>query len=1778
VTLAFRRALALVVVAATCLWVPHAVGQECAAEIEPSNAPAAAAPLVAPSCLNGAIVEDDVADLFLWTVDDRQAGQRWKLALESTEGPPAVLTMSVLDPVLTEPTIVGTPIVELRPADGVAGPAMTDDLFLRAGRYLVAVAPSGPWTGASTTYRLELEPGALMPPSADGEPNDAADSASPLSGAFEVSGDGAATDDHFAWQVGEDGGSGLWTVEVQGGIGTAMSLTVSDVDGVVQGDTRSTPDGIARLPDLRLAPGTHSIRIVGTTEPTTPYILRAYREADTGADPEPNDDPAHALPVTPGELLSGRLARPGDTDAYRLTVDESLGSALIEARLIARGGSPRRLCLYRLPPGDRGPGDEVRELSCDEGPLGASLSGLFLAPGEYLLLVGGQESLLDPYYLRVDRSVEPVAGFELEPNDAPDLATPMTPDVSMRGRVDNPDIFRVHVEGDPQLWDVEARGSGVGLLWVRTDGAALGVGADPDGTAERSVLTDVYLIPGDHWFALGGSGEYELALTPLGPPVPGGEREPNSTLANANSLPMDGSITGRLGTATDLDYYRFSLDAPDHVRVTLEPPPGATLAVWPEGDTSLITSSRVARDGKAAVLDLLLPAGDHAFSVTGAANSERYRLSLERQDPFRLALDQEPNDNPVQARPIPPNLRVEGTVDEGDVGDWYRLEPLPQPGELTLRTEGAIRSLVIDDGSLQTPLTAAGDGSTYHSPPSPAGASLIVGVVADGPYAIQVEPGSTGLAAAERPAEAPIELALTPTVSEVAAFEEPGQRVAAALSLTNPGSDPLDLVLDAVTSHPDWRVELESNAVTLEPATATEVPVSIVVPSQAWADTPVRVTVRAMAGDRPATTGTEITPRAGASLVDPFRWWRLPDDLLGGLDAAAVGLGAVPLVSVDPVAETLIHDGVVSLLGGMDIVATLPLTFGVDLAGDEPVPVAGTILDPTAGPGPIAGSVRAFELLLSEDGVVYEPVLSAELTGSLAEQSFVLPEPVPARFAQLRVTSSFPGADQLRLGEWKVVASPGWQPGTASLDLVDPARGGHVVSIDPQPGGQQLLETMLSDPDGLPDFLGFDPESTDRVEWVVGFMNGRAAQVAELRWVDPPGSAPALRLESVELDGSMAGPLGPWTSLGRWALERDASGSVAPFALDAPTWVRYLRMSGRVPDPTSGIVEMPGALQVLERASMDGYRSALGEWGYATSAGPFEWQAPFEAIARSDAPDPAGSGEDVDVPLMAGQPVDGRVARGIEEDSYVFTVPPGQLVATFSVSGRPTVGVGLSLQDETGVDVPMAVTSGEVPGTIDHRATVSPGSRYRLMVDQPPFSVVVVYDTSGSVGGYIPTMTAALRTYLSGLVPGGEAVQLLDIQALPVPDEFSDDRWLILSELDAHAGSQTGSSEAEIGLIDALDLLAAREGERAILLMTDADSGAFFRHTELWHRLSLVRPRVFTVHVGGTLFPPMHRNLMQDWAAAGAGYYEHVRSGGNIGRAFDRMATWLRRPADYGLVMQLSPDAPPAPKPGSLRVVSDPNAPTEVEAARPAPEVAVELVLDTSGSMLQKLGKKRRIDVAKTVLRGLVNEDLEAGTAVALRTFRPIAQSCESELAVPLGPLDKAAMIATIDALAIPKTVRTPLAAAIAAVGADLAAVEGPRIVVVVSDGRESCDGDPEAAVQTLMDEGFDVTLNVVGLGLDKKTRRQISRLADVGQGSYYDAKDAAGLAAALRRALGAPYVVLDSSGAEVGRSSVDGPPVELSPGSYSIALVGAPSSFDVVTIESGEDETVVSR
>ncbi len=1333
-------------------------------------------------------------------------------------------------------------------------------------------------------------------------------------------------------------------------------------------------------------------------------------------------------------------------------------------------------------------------------------------------------------------------------------------------------MFRVHVSGVPQLWRVDVSGAVTSLAMVDSGGGGLAEG-DVAADGGSAVLSDLYLIPSDHWFRVSGDGDYAIHLTPLGPPGPDAEHEPNNDANHAEPMLVGQRKVGRLASRHDSDMFRLSVAATEHVAFHVDPPvDGAVaLSVW-EGGYGVLSGIDAPVIGRSVSYDVVLQPGDYDLRLTTLDPSEDpYSFAIERLDPFTIAADQEPNDIPTQAQPLPASLVVRGSgrgtrLDD----DWYRLEPSSAGAPLTIQAEGSVQ-LRLSDGVTDIPLTPTADGTGQASGPLPTGVPLYLDVQSSDDYTVTVS--GDGLTATAAPRELPTTLDLKASQADVAAYWTDGQTLGASLSIVNTGTADVQLSLDSLSSHHAWVAVPERTEVSVPAGSTTAVPVTIRVPPDAWADIPVRLTVRARDTiGAQATAFVEVTPRRDTAPVAPYRAWSVPNALLGGLDVAALALGGAVVPSIDPIAEAQLHDGLTTTSSGFATAFSgQPITLTSDLAGDTPVPVAGTIIDPLAAGGRLVLTApRHFELLLSTDGVTYTSALTGDLSTVPVDQSFVLPAPVLARFAQLRIDSTYAGpGSQVALGEWKVIATPGWVPSSDPIDVADDSLGGHIVWATPQFPAQVDAEQMLTE-DPTPR-VQFFPSPSIRPTWVIGFQDDRAARLQQLQWVDPSGSDPAIRSTKVDIAVSVTSPLGPWQEIGTWSLARKAHGSVAPFTFDGPTWARFIRLTANATKKDAVGWEPPGMLRALEVPASDLYRSVVGEWGQDSPFGPYEWQAPPPAPLTVDAGEPNDTPETA-TPLAAASVAVGRVHRGEDVDHYAVAIPAGQNSLTFTVHGSPTVGVRLTLLAADGSEVPMSLGLGEQPGAVEYAANVEPGSRYDVEVEQPAFSAALSFDTSGSLVNYYPFIAQALRAYSADVVAGEESVMLIPFEEQPLLKDWSDQAYLLQDAVNRYAVGY-GSSSAETALIEDSKALAGRDGARAILLVTDAITSSYQRNQEMWQALAQVRPLVFAVQVGNDDAPSESLHFMQDWAIANGGHYQYVVSHGDMDRAFDRMATWLRRPAAYTLSYQTSTKQLPPPRPGTISVVSASTADGSTGGQpRTSNGVAVELILDTSGSMLDRFGGKRRIDIAKSVLDKLVNEDLPAGAPVALRVFTQKSRSCDTQLAVPLGPLDPTEMTATIDGLTIQRSVNTPLAAAIKQVATDLAGVTGPRIVVVVSDGLENCGGNPAKAVKQLRAKGVDITLNVVGLALsDKKIRKSIGQLAKLGGGTYFDARDPSSLEAGIRAAVSPPFEVYDASGALVGSGTVNGSSVSLPPGTYRVVVLSDPQqTFDGVVVPEG--------
>jgi hypothetical protein len=219
---------------------------------------------------------------------------------------------------------------------------------------------------------------------------------------------------------------------------------------------------------------------------------------------------------------------------------------------------------------------------------------------------------------------------------------------------------------------------------------------------------------------------------------------------------------------------------------------------------------------------------------------------------------------------------------------------------------------------------------------------------------------------------------------------------------------------------------------------------------------------------------------------------------------------------------------------------------------------------------------------------------------------------------------------------------------------------------------------------------------------------------------------------------------------------------------------------------------------------------------------------------------------------------------------------------------------------------------------------------------------------------------------------------------------------------------------------------------------------------------------------------------------------------------------------------------------------------------------AVELILDASGSMLQKLDGRRRIDIARDAIAGLIQRDLAPGTPTALRVFgHRQADACDTELLLPLAPLDRVMASATVRGIEAKNLAKTPIADSLAAVASDLAGHRGAAIVILVTDGEETCDGDPAAEIGKLRQLGFEVTLNIVGFAIDEYAlQREFQRWAALAGGAYLEATDAASLASSIGAALRPPFGVFRGE-QQVASGVAGGEALSLPAGDYTVRIGG---------------------
>lgn len=192
------------------------------------------------------------------------------------------------------------------------------------------------------------------------------------------------------------------------------------------------------------------------------------------------------------------------------------------------------------------------------------------------------------------------------------------------------------------------------------------------------------------------------------------------------------------------------------------------------------------------------------------------------------------------------------------------------------------------------------------------------------------------------------------------------------------------------------------------------------------------------------------------------------------------------------------------------------------------------------------------------------------------------------------------------------------------------------------------------------------------------------------------------------------------------------------------------------------------------------------------------------------------------------------------------------------------------------------------------------------------------------------------------------------------------------------------------------------------------------------------------------------------------------------------------------------------------------------EAASTIPPTMV--ILDASGSMLaDDAGGQTRMDAAKAAtskFAGTVAEEssvglMAYGTEVGNSPEEREAGCQDITTLLPVGAGNAGKIPGEVDK--VQASGHTPMGPALRQAAEELPK-EGPRSIVLVSDGEDTCAPPPVCEVaKELKQQGIDLVINTVGFLVDPAARAELQCIAEAGGGQYLDAQDSDSLADSMK-------------------------------------------------------------
>lgn len=185
----------------------------------------------------------------------------------------------------------------------------------------------------------------------------------------------------------------------------------------------------------------------------------------------------------------------------------------------------------------------------------------------------------------------------------------------------------------------------------------------------------------------------------------------------------------------------------------------------------------------------------------------------------------------------------------------------------------------------------------------------------------------------------------------------------------------------------------------------------------------------------------------------------------------------------------------------------------------------------------------------------------------------------------------------------------------------------------------------------------------------------------------------------------------------------------------------------------------------------------------------------------------------------------------------------------------------------------------------------------------------------------------------------------------------------------------------------------------------------------------------------------------------------------------------------------------------------------------------VALILDASGSMNGKLATgERKIVAAKSAVGafvGQIDPDINLSfRAYGHQSHRSKRNCKDTQLIVGFGAAKANGDKIVSSAEGLKAQGYTPITYVLGLAADDLKPTKGKHTIVLVSDGKETCKGDPCLLASKLAAADVDLVIHTIGFGVDATTERQLQCIANKGRGQYFSANNIDALTGSMTAAV----------------------------------------------------------